>query len=101
MAGWLPVANELLRRTWVWVRRSGGESRSLAVEPGRGRGSGFEDALEGRHGGCAKVENGCWSVAVACGGGSGGGVVVLSVVGRVLMQVGCKKFATTPRLGSV
>lgn len=28
-------------------------------------------------------------------------MVVLSVVGRVLMQVGCKKFATTPRLGSV
>lgn len=29
--------------------------------------------------------------------GGGGVVVVLSVVGRVLMQVGCKKFATTPR----
>lgn len=26
---------------------------------------------------------------------------MLSVVGRVLMQVGCKKFATAPRLSSV
>lgn len=26
---------------------------------------------------------------------------MLSVVGRVLVQVGCKKFATTPRFGSV
>lgn len=60
--------------------------------------------VEGRNDGYAR-DRGWLSVGRGsssrgdCGGG--GGVVVLSVVGRVLMQVGCKKFATTPRLGSV
>lgn len=70
--------------------------RSPALKLGRRRDSGFEGTLEGRHDGCAKFEVGVGRSWLLLRGG-GGVVVVLSVVGRVLMQVGCKKFATTPR----
>lgn len=55
----------MLRRVWDWARRSGGESRSLAVELGWGRGSDYEGAPEGRYDGCVKVEIDCRSVVVA------------------------------------